>query len=309
MEPVKSIKILIDIFTFIIAIVAWTLVDLYLPRSQIGFRCDDTSLSLPYKESTVQNNIQILISIFLPLILISATEIIRRFYISYKTKSKYVYKVSLRGKIINVPDTIGSLYINLGSYFFGLIVVSLLVNIGKYTFGRLRPHYFDVCQPLFIHKADNNVFLTKPDCNIKRFYEHKVDYICRGKNMKRLEDASLSFPSQITALVFYAIVYLILYIRFTWKFRKFGLLTPFLQACLISIGTFIAATRVADYKHFMGDIAAGAFLGVFTGIIVFCSLTDLSKECEIVQETDIVNSEINRNLSREESIEEIKSEE
>lgn len=277
--PVHAIKILFDVLVFSLTGVIWTMVDMYIPRNKTGFSCDDYSITLPYKESTVKTNTQMLISTLVPILIICGTEIVKRFYASYKFKNKIFYKINFFGnKLIDMPDIIGSLYINLGSYFFGFLLTSLIINIAKYTVGRLRPHFLNVCQPMFMNENKTGLTLVKYDCSYKTYYQYNVDFICTSKNLNRLNDASLSFPSAISAYIFYTSVFLMLYIHYSWVFRKFGLLKTFSQLFFIVISIYISLTRVADYKHFYSDVAAGAILGTLLGLFIFYSLTDFMRE-------------------------------
>lgn len=273
MEPVHFIKIGSDIVVLIVTLIAWGLVHLILPIRKSGFKCDDYSISLPYKDSTVTNWMLIIICTLFPTIVICGTELIRKYYSAIRHRNKYVYKIKmLKNSMINIPEILGNIYINLGSFFFGLLVVQFITNLGKYTIGRLRPHYIDVCKPIFT--ATN---LTRNDCRIKEYFIYEIDYICSNVNTKRFHDAHLSFPSGHASTTVYTMIFLIFYLKYTWNCRRIGLITPFIQIVFFSIAFFTCLTRVVDHKHHFTDVLAGSTLGLVFAILVFIFLTDFLK--------------------------------
>lgn len=291
MEPVHFLKIGFDAIIIVITLIFWALVHLVLPIRMSGFHCDDYSISLPYKDSTVTNGMLIVICTLLPLVLIGGTEFQRYYYQAYKQRNRYVYKIKmLKNSFINIPDVFGNIYINLGSYFFGLLVVQFLTNLAKYTIGRLRPHYLDVCKPKFISFDINE---TRIDCKHKEYFRYGIDYNCTDINNKRFKDAHLSFPSGHSSTVFYTMIYLIFYVRYTWKCRKFGLLIPFIQIVLFSIAFFTGLTRVVDNKHHFTDVLAGSALGTVFAILAFMLLTDLVKKTHFYSTSNDTSNNIN----------------
>lgn len=273
MEPVHFIKIGSDVIVLVVTLVAWGLVHIILPIRKSGFKCDDYSISLPYRDSTVTNWMLILICTLLPLLVICGTELARKYYSAIRHRNKYVYKIKmLKNSMINIPEILGNIYINLGSYLFGLLVVQFLTNLGKYTIGRLRPHYIDVCKPMF-----TTTNLTRIDCKIKEYFTYEVDYICTNVNTQRFHDAHLSFPSGHASTSVYTMIFLIFYLKYTWNCRRMGLFTPFMQIVFFSVAFFTCLSRVVDHKHHFTDVLAGTVLGLVFAILVFIFLTDFLK--------------------------------
>jgi phosphatidate phosphatase len=283
MEPVHFIKIGSDILILLVTIAAWILVHFVLPIRKSGFKCDDYSISLPYLDSTVTNLMLILICTVIPTIVICGTELTRKYYPAVRHRNKYVYKIKmLKNSLINIPEILGNIYINLGSYMFGLLVVQFLTNLAKYTIGRLRPHYIDVCKPLF------TVYnLTRIDCKLKEYFAYEVDYICTNVNTNRFHDAHLSFPSGHASTSVYTMIFLILYIKYTWKCRRMGLVTPFVQTILFSVAFFTCLTRVVDHKHHFTDVLAGSVIGFVFSIMAFIFLTDFVKRKTFSSSPDV----------------------
>lgn len=65
-------------------------------------------------------------------------------------------------------------YLALIPFVFGAEVEHIITDIGKYTIGRLRPHFFDVCNPDF----------TKINCSSG----YIVDFVCQGEEENQLRE-------------------------------------------------------------------------------------------------------------------------
>lgn len=76
-------------------------------------------------------------------------------------------------------------------------------------------------------------------------------------------------------------VFLILYIQYTWKYSRFGLLKPLAQVCLFSIAYYTSLTRIFDNMHHFSDVLAGAILGIIFGVFIFFANTNLLKKPNI----------------------------
>ena len=90
-----------------------------------GFFCKDQSLSYPYHSSTVPSWSLYVFGIFIPILIFVISE-----YICSNRKS---FKIRCF-QLLNI-------------YMIGAVGSHLIVDVGKYTVGRLRPHFFDLCQP------------------------------------------------------------------------------------------------------------------------------------------------------------------
>lgn len=59
--------------------------------------------------------------------------------------------------------TIKSLYINIIYFWLGSGLAQITVNLAKYYTGRLRPHFFHVCQPS-IDCTSQNQYISEYTC-------------------------------------------------------------------------------------------------------------------------------------------------
>lgn len=184
-------KVLFDLVALTILLIAWLLMYIIMPVSKNGFLCNDYSISMPYKSPTVSDTMLVLICLITPIVLICSTEIIQAFYQLSKGREQFMYKIKVcKNIVINVPEVLGNIYINIVTCAFGQFVVNFLSEYTKYRVGRLRPHYLDICKPKFFSNSMNE---TRLDCKYKEYFQYDVDYVCSGTNAKRFRDAHLRY--------------------------------------------------------------------------------------------------------------------
>jgi phosphatidate phosphatase len=266
MKPVHFTKIGADI---LMCLLTWELANYKLPIRKNGFKCDDDSLTLPYQDSTVSNAMLITLCTTIPTLIICGTELTRKYYPAHP--NNYLYKIKmLNNSFISIPETLSNLYINWGTFTIGLLCVLFLTHVSKFAFAYQRPYYLDVCKPVLI-----NTQLTSFDCKEKEYFEYQVDYVCLNNNTHRFNDAHLSFPSGHASATVYTMVFLIIYISYTWNCRKLGFIKNFVQIVLFSISFFSCFTRVTDHKHHLSDVIAGCLLGFLVCILSLPSLVGL----------------------------------
>ena len=56
------------------------------------------------------------------------------------------------------------------------------------------------------------------------------------------------------------------------------ILRPFLQFGFIALATYVAMTRVSDYKHHPGDVATGAFVGTIIAILTLYAIINMNSK-------------------------------
>ena len=126
-----------------------------------GFFCGDQSLSYPYHSSTVPSWSLYIFGIFIPILI---------FVISEYICNRKSFKIRCF-QLLNM-------------YMLGAVGSHLIVDVGKYTVGRLRPHFFDICQPQVNGKPvsetevcnQNNGYVLNYTCdpNMKYFKVKKI---------------------------------------------------------------------------------------------------------------------------------------
>ena len=136
-----------------------------------GFYFNDESLSKPFLKNTVSSTLVILVSFGMCLasfIIIEAHKINRR-------------------TLFHSKQWIIEILILCCVYLLGAGITVFTTDIGKYTIGRLRPHFYSVCN------LDWSSLNCTDQYGMKSFIVG--DKYCRTSDLSRLKDARLSFPS------------------------------------------------------------------------------------------------------------------
>lgn len=153
LNPVHWLKLGLDLTSCLVLFIIFQSLKIFAKPFKSSFYCNDYSIAMPFKHSTVTNGNLILIAGVFPFFLIAGTELIRSLYASkYPTSSRsttrFVYKIRcLDRRVLDVSEQLGNLYINCGAFFFGLASVAIITDFVKVLVGRLRPNFLDVCQP------------------------------------------------------------------------------------------------------------------------------------------------------------------
>ncbi|KAH8034832.1 hypothetical protein HPB51_003119 [Rhipicephalus microplus] len=158
-----------------------------------GFFCDDESLRYPYRDSTVTS----------PML--------------------YAYGIL-------IPITV-VLYVMICVFLMGAATSQLITDIAKYTIGRLRPHFFDLCQPLNL-----KALCSKP-------YTYVENFTCGGNATEhQLKELRLSFMSGHSSFSAYTMLYAVLYIhaRLPWRNSLAVAARTVVQVALLSLAWYTA---------------------------------------------------------------------
>ena len=149
----------------------------------------------------------------------------------------------------------------------------------RYSVGRLRPHFFDVCNlDLSTICTTNHPFIN----------QYVADYTCTPNKTKfdneektiekRLKEIHLSFPSGHATFSVQAAVFSIWYLQsrspqLPNSIRDTFIL-PLIQLGLLVMAFFTCISRVMDNKHHPTDVIAGALIGA---IIQLFNVTYVTK--------------------------------
>lgn len=233
-----------------------------------GFFCDDESLMHPFHESTVKSWMLYIIGLVLPVGIVAGVEL-------FKANLKQQSSTTSRRYVFNgweVPEWMIECYKKLGVFGFGAAACQLATDIAKYSIGRLRPHFFAVCQPRMLDGTN-----CSDPINFGRYIE---DFTCIGykSSARMLKEVRLSFPSGHSSFSTFTMVYMALYLqsRMNWKGSK--LLKHFLQFLLIMIAWYTALSRVSDYKHHWSDVLSGMSIGTLFAVVTANYISDLFKK-------------------------------
>ncbi|GAB0089846.1 Putative phosphatidate phosphatase [Sergentomyia squamirostris] len=228
---------------------------------QRGFFCDDESLRHPFHESTVRNWMLYIIGLILPISIMIVTEVVLESRNGYRPSNIRIFNWE-------VPEWFRQCYVKIGIFGFGAACSQLTTDIAKYSIGRLRPHFYSLCQPI---RADNT---TCNDPQNQGIYIE--DFHCINDPTHRLlKEMRLSFPSGHASFSAYTLIYLSIYLqaRMTWSGSK--LMRHALQFVFLMMFWFTALSRVSDYKHHWSDVLSGALIGTTTAILVVRFISDL----------------------------------
>lgn len=192
----------------------------------IGFYCNDFSIRKPLKPLTVNLATIITFASIIPTAVIIYTE-------HYHGRD---YRWRLK------------------RFFFagGLNLMTTLFF--KFGIGRLRPHFYEVCNP--------NV-----DCddlaNHNQFIEN---YTCQNPSRRAVKQVRQSFFSGHASISINAAIYLIIYIQVNYRNNLFKTL---IQFGLLLLGIYPGITQVNNFWHHWSDVAVGYAFGTACATINF----------------------------------------
>ncbi|KAI8037899.1 hypothetical protein M5D96_009400 [Drosophila gunungcola] len=195
-----------------------------------GFFCGDESLGYPLRESTIGHQLVIAIALAVPTAVIAVR--------------------------------LGQLYRQALFYLYGLAMVTFTTMLSKLCIGRLRPHFYAVCQPMLPDGSG-----CQDGQNLGRYID---SFTCSNANMSDFQFRQLNHGH--ASLAMYAMLYLAIYLQAALSTSLSKLLKHLLQFLFVMFGWYVSLTRITDYHHHWSDVLAGAALGV-----VFAWLTSAYK--------------------------------
>lgn len=214
-----------------------------------GYFVDDLSLRLPFKEQTISEGLLAGIGFALIVVTVILSEIVR------DRRGKGIGEKFLSGSL--VPGWVWESYTTIGIFTFGAACQQLTSNSAKYVIGRLRPHFFDVCQP--IPNA------TSP-LNSLGYIQ---DYTCIETDPALLKDMRLSFPSAHSSFAMYCAIFFIFYIQVKGKWRGSKLFRHGVQYAVFLSAWYVGMSRVVEHMHHWSDVAVGFIIGAVYAVLVF----------------------------------------
>jgi phosphatidate phosphatase len=142
-------------------------------------------------------------------------------------------------------------------YFINLSFLHIFMTVTKLSTGSHRPHFFETCQPDKLANCSSNSYV--------------YDFKCTNTKYKGfyLYDSFMSFFSGHALLLAYSSFFVILYLHYRLRAKKFTFWLPFMQALLISFAFFGSISRVFDNRHHVVDISVGAIIGVLASLHIW----------------------------------------
>ncbi|XP_038134825.1 phospholipid phosphatase 3-like isoform X2 [Cyprinodon tularosa] len=245
----RKLLVAVDLFClFLVVLVGVILHKSPFPPYQRGFFCNDKSIRLPYKNSTVSTTVLTAVGVTVPVVSIIVGESYRIYFLNEGSKS-----------FVGNPY-IAALYKQVGVFIFGCAISQSFTDIAKVSVGRMRPHFIDVCKPDF----------STINCSLG----YITEYTCHGPESK-VQEARKSFFSGHASFSMYTMLYLVFYLqaRFTWHGAR--LLRPLTQFTLIMMSFYTGLSRVSDHKHHPTDVLAGFIQGALVAYCVVFFVSDL----------------------------------
>ena len=142
MADISLKRVLNDVVSLLLLFGIWLTVKLAIKPTPFGFYCDDKSINMPFKSSTVSNLVLVLYALVMTGTVLVLTELVRYGYRKHKRQPTKTYTIALFDKKKELNETLRNVYIYLGSFLYGLIATYLIFQVGKKTVGRLRPYIF-----------------------------------------------------------------------------------------------------------------------------------------------------------------------
>ncbi|TRY62760.1 hypothetical protein TCAL_10993 [Tigriopus californicus] len=215
-----------------------------------GFFCDDQTLKYPYIEEYVSWRVVKLWGYIVPAIII----LIGDAFVPIHPHKTFLQRLLNAGNVYLV-------------FLFGMYSTQLIYEWIKKNVARPRPHFFDVCQPVYDEKA---CFRG----------EYIWDFTCAGnaelfsdmaERLDKVEEVQESFVSGHTTFSFSIATFLLIYLnsRLMWKrVPASNLALMLVQIGIICTALFFSITRLVDHHHHASDIVAGSVIGTLIQLYV-----------------------------------------
>ncbi|XP_023168179.2 putative phosphatidate phosphatase [Drosophila hydei] len=227
-----------------------------------GFFCGDESLGYPLKENTIGAALLIGVAVAVPTCVIIVVEL-------FKQLPSREAGARERRDGCRLVHRMAQLYKQAGYYLFGLAMLTFSTLLTKLCIGRLRPHFYAVCQPLLPDGSTCHDAL-----NEGRYID---SYTCSNPNMTdfHFDQLNQSFPSAHASIMIYSMLYLAIYLQAALSTRISKLLKHLLQFLFVMFGWYVSLTRITDYWHHWSDVLAGALFGVLFAWLTSLYVADL----------------------------------
>ncbi|KAL7855093.1 hypothetical protein SRHO_G00172830 [Serrasalmus rhombeus] len=258
-KPPKDSLTLLPCFYFVeLPIVASSMVSLYfleltdvLQPAQVGFRCHDRSLSMPYVESGEE---------LIPLLMLlslafagPAASIMIGEGIVYCMQSRLKIRPGNEGSInaggCNFNSFLRRTVRFVGVHVFGLCATALVTDVIQIATGYHTPFFLTVCKPNYTLpgvSCEKNPYITKD--------------ICSGQDQHAILSARKTFPSQHATLSSFAAVYISMYFNSTIS-DSTKLLKPVLVFAFAIAAALTGLTQITQYRSHPIDVYVGFCIG------------------------------------------------
>ncbi|XP_011195498.2 putative phosphatidate phosphatase [Zeugodacus cucurbitae] len=282
------LRLIIDVVILIaLCCVALIALPKLLPTTRRGFFCSDVALRYPYTASLL-SRVHITIAVIaLPAAIMLVVEMLwaavrasrKSETNTISTRRAGVQQFVFVG--INIPTFVSECYKIVGAYFFGLALVLIAARATKNFVGRLRPYFFDVCQPQLLETLGGGLACERPNAphalNVTSGYIEDYECYELAASAELLAMARQSFPSSYTATVVYAMCFIVFYLQARLSKRALLVLKTLLQFGFLILAALVAIERFYTHQNHWSDILAGAVLGFFIAGFTTLAVADVFK--------------------------------
>lgn len=273
-------RLIIDfLLLLIVYCVALVVLPQQLATTQRGFHCSDASLRYPYRQPWLTKVHLTIVVIALPAAFILVVEMLRAAFVpsSLELKQRFIF-VGVR-----IPSFISECYKIIGVYLFGLGLAVLVIRLTKYSTGRLRPYFFDVCQPRWTSDAGDDEIRSCAQLSPANATRYIDDYSCTefAASLELLALVRHSFPSGFVATTSYAMFFLVYYAQARLFASWLRVLRSTLQLCCAAVALLVCLERVSTYQNHVSDTAAGLLLGLGLSSFVTIFVAHLFREVRV----------------------------
>ncbi|CAG9529950.1 unnamed protein product [Cercopithifilaria johnstoni] len=240
--------------------------NLYLEPYRRGFYCDDTTIQLPYKSSTISTPMLFKALFILPLIGVAIIEICR----SKCCRELY----SWRG--FNLNQILVNCFKYYAYHMLGIVLALLLTVPTKFIVGELRPIFLDICNPIY-------------DSNYCHNHTYILNYECRGNMYNHtIKEARLSFFSGHASLAMTTATFYIIYVQSRIPRTSLAIIAkPLVQLFVLGLALYTGYTRITDGMHHFHDVIVGYIVGVLLGYITAKYIAGLSMKPDKIRQNEV----------------------
>ncbi|XP_030571678.1 putative phosphatidate phosphatase [Drosophila novamexicana] len=241
-----------------------------------GFHCSDASLRYPYRQPWLTKVHLTMAVVALPAAFILVVELLRAAFVpsSAELKQRFVF-VGAR-----IPSFVSECYKIIGVYLFGLGLALLVIRVTKFSTGRLRPYFFDVCQPSWGEAESKESCELLSPRNASRYID---DYSCTefAASLELLALVRHSFPSGFVATTSYAMCFLVFYAQARLFAPWLRVLRSTLQLACGAVAMLVCLERISTYQNHLSDVAAGLALGVLLASFMAVFVVHLFRQVRV----------------------------
>ncbi|XP_048523177.1 phospholipid phosphatase homolog 1.2 homolog isoform X4 [Dendroctonus ponderosae] len=217
----------------------------FIPATNTGFYCKDSSLSFKFTGDTISATTLLVSNLLVvPLLVLFLSEYLR---------NRSASNICLR-----------EVWYYYKEFLIGCGLALVLTEVAKAIVGEHRPHFFDVCRPNSAENCTEGQYVSTYQCTVTN-YSHYF-----------MADTSRSFPSGHSSLS----VFVAVFCSYLIQVRLVTVLTGvifkyFFISCLMTWSLVCSLTRITDKRHHWWDVAVGMLLGV---LVAFYSISIIRKQ-------------------------------